>query len=377
MIINVFPSLQLIAYARIAQGILYTIDLGRLKCTFLEGELGDTEFIQLIAKKISEIVLPTYCSTFSRLTAARRKPEDVLIVHLPNEVKQQLRVTVIALGLEIKQWFESHRFIVIGDNYDLRNKLSWFSFGVIDRLKTARNFIRDEDIEVGKRFHLACEYCFEDDVKMLWRNMSTHEGSDVERQLLRTRSTELWFDTLLLNIPRNWDKILLNERRNFFYGIYLGMRSVFALLRGPAMRYQCIYFALGSGVVHHYDLYSCICLLNSAELNYMLTRLPTSEFCELLTTFLQWPFQLMFIDIVNDLKRHINKDIFHDGATCILCYKLGMEFYDHVYIGIFKRFWNLFSAKYEDDFKKEGKLYTLANMYCISRKIMMQENIGI
>ncbi|GFR21504.1 uncharacterized protein TNCT_604381 [Trichonephila clavata] len=174
MRVKFWLSLELIAHARIAQGILYTFDLEHLKRTFMEEEPGDEEYVTLIAKKISKIVLPTYCAIFSRLTAARRNPEDVIMVHLPPEVKKQLRGIVIALGLEISQWFESHRFIVIGDNHDLRNKLSWFSFGVIDRLETARNFIHDEDWDVRERFHLACKYCFEDDVQMLWRNDYTH-----------------------------------------------------------------------------------------------------------------------------------------------------------------------------------------------------------
>ncbi|GFY74970.1 uncharacterized protein TNIN_220761 [Trichonephila inaurata madagascariensis] len=96
MNIKFWPSLELIAHARIAQGILYTFDLEILKHTFLI-----TEYIQPIAKKISEIVLPTYCATFSRLTAARRNPEDSIIVHLPPELQKQLTDIVIALGLEI------------------------------------------------------------------------------------------------------------------------------------------------------------------------------------------------------------------------------------------------------------------------------------
>ncbi|GFR14965.1 uncharacterized protein TNCT_227211 [Trichonephila clavata] len=87
MRVKFWPSLELIAHARIAQGILYTFDLVHLKRTFMEEEPGDEEYVTLIAKKISKIVLPTYCAIFSRLIAARRNPEDVIMVHLPPEVK--------------------------------------------------------------------------------------------------------------------------------------------------------------------------------------------------------------------------------------------------------------------------------------------------
>ncbi|GFX22418.1 uncharacterized protein TNCV_3600501 [Trichonephila clavipes] len=217
MSIKFWPSLELIARARIAQGILYTFDLEDLKRTFLEEKPGDTEYIQQIEKKISEIHLPSYWATFSRLTAARKKTEDV-IVHLPPEAKKLLGGIVIALGLEIKQWFESHRLIVRGDIYNLRNKLSWFSFGVIDRLETARNFIQDEAFNIGDRFHLACKYCFEDDVQMLLRNMTMPYRSYTIMRLPTARSIMLLLETLHRNIPRNWAEISVHGRRTFFRG---------------------------------------------------------------------------------------------------------------------------------------------------------------
>ncbi|GFR14960.1 uncharacterized protein TNCT_227191 [Trichonephila clavata] len=368
MNIKFWPSLELIAYARIARGILYTFDLENLKRTFLENRPVDTEYITQIAKKISEIVLPTYCSTFLRLTAARRKPEDVIMVHLPPEFVKQLRGIVIALGLEIKQWFKSHRFTVIGDNHDLRNKLSWFSFGVIDRLETAQHFIHDEAWNVRERFHLACKYSFDDDVQMLWRNMPAHLRSSVLRRLPRTRNIVLWLQTLRRNIRWDWGGISLNESYSFFRRNYLGIRGYFPKLRGPVIRYQCIYLALHSSIIHHYDLYACISLLNSTELNALISRLSTHEFYELFKSFLQWPFQIIFLDIVNYFKQHISRDIFQGVVTFILTCKFGVGFQDHMYIDIFKIFWDLFSAKYEKEFRKKVKLYTLAEYVLESSK---------
>ncbi|GFR14969.1 uncharacterized protein TNCT_227231 [Trichonephila clavata] len=360
MKIKFWPSLELIAHARIAQGILYTFDLEDLKHTFLEGGLRDSEYIAPITKKISEIVLPNYRATFCRLTAARRKPEDVIMVHLPPEIKRQLRGIVVALGLEIKQWFRSHRFIVRGDSHNLRKNLTWFSFGVIDRLETARNFIYDEDWDITDRFHLACKYCFEDDLKMLWRNMTTNHRYFVMRLLPRTRNIELYLQTLNTNIPRDWAEISFNERRNFFRGNFLGIRSYFSKLRGREIKYQCIYYVLESGNVHHYDLYSCISQLNDDDLYTIRTRLPTAEFCKLFRSFLQWPFQIMFLDVVNFFKQNISNDIFHGVVTFILLSELGWGFQDHTYVEIFKPFWNLFSAKYEEGLKKRVELYELA-----------------
>ncbi|GFX18834.1 uncharacterized protein TNCV_4143551 [Trichonephila clavipes] len=350
-----WPSLELIAYARIAQGILYTFDLDDLERTF-----PNIKYIQTIVRKISEIVLPTYCATFSRLNAARRNPEDQIIVHLPLEVQKQLRGIVIALGLEINKWFESHRFIMQEDSCNLKNKLSWFSFGVIDRLETARHFIHDEGWDIEKRFHLACKYCFEDDAQMLWRNMAKSFRRSTMIQLPRARNIRLWLDKLHRLIPGNRGNISYIERLVLFRGNYVGIGSYFPKLRDPEIRHQCIYFALETGVVHHYDLYSCISLLNADEFNSILKVLETREFCELFKTFLQWPFQIIFLDIVNDFKEHISEDIFYGVVTFILTNELEWEFQDHMYIEIFKPFWNLFSAMYERRIQTNVELYNLA-----------------
>ncbi|GFY67016.1 uncharacterized protein TNIN_250751 [Trichonephila inaurata madagascariensis] len=249
--------------------------------------------------------------------------------------------------MEIKRWYDSHRCIVRDDNLDLQNKLNWFSFGIIDRLQTARNFIQDENMNIRERFHLACVYYFEDDVQMFWRNMSTADRFYARRRLPRTRSLELWLQSLHRNLPLNWEEISVNERPHFFRSNALGMRRYFANLRGTEMRYRCIYFALETGNAHHFDLYSCLRLLHIGELNAMFNRLPKAKFYELFQIFLQWPFQIIFLDVVNDFHQHINEVVFRGLVIFILYDKLEMGWKDYPYVNLFQCFWNLLSAKFE------------------------------
>ncbi|GFX85886.1 uncharacterized protein TNCV_2472881 [Trichonephila clavipes] len=249
MTIKFLPTLQLIAYVRIAMGIVYSFDLEHLKRSLLGG-LQNTEYIEPIKKKISEIDLTTCYSRLSRLTAARKNTE-VKIVPLPPQVKKKLGGIIFSLGLEIKLWYECHKFIIEHNfNLDLRNKLSWFSFGVIDRLETAQNFIQDEAFDIGDRFHLACKYCFDDDVQRIWRNMSIADRINAMRRIPRTKSIDLYIESLRRKRSRNWTEISRNERHQFFLGNCLGIRSYFTKLRFPIVRYQCIFFALGSGMAH-------------------------------------------------------------------------------------------------------------------------------
>ncbi|GFY63658.1 uncharacterized protein TNIN_314871 [Trichonephila inaurata madagascariensis] len=354
-----WPSLKIIAYARIAQGILYTYDLEKLKRNFPEKRRRNKKYMKEIDDTTKKISFPYLSETFKRLdAAARRNPEGVKAVPLQPKIRRQLRGIVLTMGLEIKKWFISHKSIMKDGKHNLRNKLSWFSFGVIDRLETARNFIHDEGWDIIVRFHLACNYCFEDDLQMLWRNMTTQNRIDAERRLPSCRNIWLWFEALHGNIPRNWEEITHNS---FFSGNSMGIRSYFPNLRGPEMRCQSINCALKTTKVHHYDLYSCISLLNSDELSSLRTGLRTPEICILLQSFLEWPFQIIFLDVVNYFENRISQDIFENIVTFILRTKLGSGFLDLMYIEIFKPFWNLFSAVYEDHIRQMNyELYLLA-----------------
>ncbi|GFY40845.1 uncharacterized protein TNIN_354451 [Trichonephila inaurata madagascariensis] len=65
-----------------------------------------------------------------------------------------------------------------------------------DGLETARNFIHDESWDIMERFDLAWNYCFEDDVQVLWRNMTISYWRSTFIQLPRERNVRIWLDIL-------------------------------------------------------------------------------------------------------------------------------------------------------------------------------------
>ncbi|GFR14952.1 uncharacterized protein TNCT_227151 [Trichonephila clavata] len=110
MSINFWPPLQSVAYSRIAQRILYTFDLEVLKHTFLLGGLLYTQYRERIEEIVSAIVLPPFESTYLR---------KVVHLVLPTKIQKQLVGVVLALGFEIKTWFDCHKYMVREDNLDL------------------------------------------------------------------------------------------------------------------------------------------------------------------------------------------------------------------------------------------------------------------
>ncbi|GFQ83785.1 uncharacterized protein TNCT_357741 [Trichonephila clavata] len=114
-----WPSLQLLAYARITQGILYTFDLETLKYKFIPEGLIRTDFIQQVEEKISTIVVTVSAETFLRLSAVPAEMDGVIHMVLPTKFQKQLMGIVIAMRLELKKWFKAHDVILHDDDLHL------------------------------------------------------------------------------------------------------------------------------------------------------------------------------------------------------------------------------------------------------------------
>lgn len=359
---NFWPSLQHIAYSRVAKEILYSFDLEHLKNESMDEGFIRTEHIEQIEEKVSTFVLPSFDTTFSRLSLAPTRPKEKKDMILPIEVQKKLTGVVMALFLEVKNWFISHTFILFANNLDLRNRLVWFPFGIIDCFQTARNYVQDDDWNIEERLHLACKYYFEDDVQMLWTCMSFEERFSFQRRHRRIRIIELWLHVLSRNEPLDWEQISRNEMHNFFSDNFLGMRYYFTKLRAPNGRYMCIFCSLGHRCAHHFDLYSCVSLINNDELHEIFTRLPSSELFRFFKCFLQWPFQNIFTDVVNNFQQHFNGDVFHDLVTFISINKVLMGWKDHQYVALLDHIWNLMADKYEDYVKNDTEIYEIVKV---------------
>lgn len=343
MTFNFFPSLQIIAYSRIARGILYTFDLEVLKNYFIYGDLVRTCYIQRIREKVCNIVLPTFKALYHSDAPTESKEKKYLV--LPNVIEKKMIGVVMALGLEITKWFEMHQFILDGNNLDLKNRLIWFSFGIIDRFNTARNYIRDENFSFIDRFILACRYYFEDDVQMLWASMTRENRFNLAGHYTRTRSMRLWLEIVNTNNSLDWEEISLNEKEDFFVANTLGMRYYFTRLRGHEMRQLCIYNALLRRS-HTFDLYSCLSRINEDELNVILADLPKATLYEFFESFLDWPFQIIFLNVVNNFQHIIDGHIFSHLITVSLNSKIRTGWQDYPYEDLFVSIWNLMSDKY-------------------------------
>ncbi|GFU37325.1 uncharacterized protein NPIL_373511, partial [Nephila pilipes] len=340
MDVRFWPSLQMIAYSRVARGILYTFGFETLNHNFqIKGSISD-DYIRRIKEKVSECEIPG---------------SDTNYLPLPTKIQEKLVSLVMTLETEVKSFFVCH---IDSDLYyssrKVQNTLSWYSTGILDRFETARSLIRNENIDIGIRFYFACKYYFEEDAQSLWTNMSEDDKILVRRCRLSSISIRHWLRALESRTELNWSEISLASRF-FFIRNFMGIRYFFPKLRNREIRYVCIDTGMLFGWIHQYDLYYCLVKINADELEYVFRRLSEERLYEIFKCFLLWPFQTIFLDVVNCFITHISADIFL-ALICVLLDKVSKRWQDYEYVNILKGFWNELSSQHGECVEQEETL---------------------
>ncbi|GFU35304.1 uncharacterized protein NPIL_288781 [Nephila pilipes] len=351
MNIYFWPTLELLAYARSARGILYTFDSETL--------LHHNYNMDQIKEKVSSIRIPIYELSFTRTTSDSTNSTKLQIhLPLPTNIQNRLVHIVSELGLGIKIWFCSRmkRILKYRINFDVRNVLSWRSIGIIDRFETARNLIRNENSQRRPRLYVACKYYFEEDAQRLYRKMSSNDQQVIRRKWERSVSMRHWYRALENRETLDWAQISRNiTNYEFFLRNYDGIPYYFTKLQGRDIRYNCIATCLGFKLLRPFDVYFCLHEFQADEINNVLMRLTKYQMLQVFDSFLHWPLQSVFLDVVNSFKARLYEEIFHHLIARLL-HKLGCGREDYEYANILKIFWEELPSYHSSFDKKQDTL---------------------
>ncbi|GFS70994.1 uncharacterized protein NPIL_597101 [Nephila pilipes] len=357
MDVRFWPPLQLLAYARAALGILYTFD---------SETLASNSYMEQVKEKISTIRIPVFESSYSHIASELTNSTDHQN-YLPLPSKIQTKMTHIALELlvEINEWFfiNEDSLLIYETDFHLRDILSWRSSGVIDRTETARGLIRNETLNIIHRFLFACEYYFEEDAQKLWTNMLECDRLEFRKKWQNNEDKRHWLSALENRTTLDWEQITLNARDNeFFITNRKGIPYFLTRVQDKEIRYECIVSCLEilAMVLSPLDLYFCLFQLKANELNDVFTRLPKDLLHNVFESFLYWPLQIIFLDMVNSLKPYINGEIFC-SLTCLLLDKLECRWQDYEYEELLKDLWKILSSQYGRFIEKHKILNKIVN----------------
>ncbi|GBM20452.1 hypothetical protein AVEN_5542-1 [Araneus ventricosus] len=159
-----------------------------------------------------------------RETVEDKLPDKISKLGLPKSLTKLLTDTVRPMGRQIRIWkkfheeyLHYHRGEEIHFHVPILEKLQWTTAGAVDYQETAEELIRSDDIDIVKRYQLACLYCMEDYIRMLWKELpkenKRHFYSKKDRRL-RSGGLEFWWPYIIKGQESNLDDLTRSYRRD-------------------------------------------------------------------------------------------------------------------------------------------------------------------
>ncbi|GBN85491.1 hypothetical protein AVEN_122091-1 [Araneus ventricosus] len=109
-----------------------------------------------------------------RVTIEDKIKDKMFKLKLPESLTKQMIVLIRPNSLEIRRWKKSHEYYLwmkIREILPNSAKPCWTTAGTIDNKKTAEKLVRCYVLDVVERYELACLYCLEDGIPLLWEKV--------------------------------------------------------------------------------------------------------------------------------------------------------------------------------------------------------------
>ncbi|GFW02594.1 uncharacterized protein TNCV_2456091 [Trichonephila clavipes] len=224
---------------------------------------------------------------------------------LPQSIQKEVRLIVI----QVDKWLEDHARIPMSITSS-HIRFHWTQDAKIDRVKTAKAMIANNVIDVKDRFLVACQYCFEDDVVLLWGMLSAPQ--QIVFQEVRFGIARFWTHWIRGVSPLDWEGIARTSECNPF-----GLRSFFPRL-SEAERFHWLLIAVRRRGIEYNELQFCLPKLNRYQQTELMKECPL----QILEMFLEWPVQGELVDVVDLLWPYLSVNQFHDLLHLILTQKI-------------------------------------------------------
>ncbi|GBM67601.1 hypothetical protein AVEN_44749-1 [Araneus ventricosus] len=143
-----------------------------------------------------------------RETVEENVKQKISKLVLPQSLKKQLNCIAKLMGFHLRDWKEFHECYLFEfeEQFDIPvlEKMCWTTAGTVDYRKTAEELIRYGVVDIEKRYQLACLYCLEDFISVLWEELS----EDIKRVFYNEDETS---QILHPHLYRCWPYILKGE----------------------------------------------------------------------------------------------------------------------------------------------------------------------
>ncbi|GFQ90289.1 RNase H domain-containing protein [Trichonephila clavata] len=293
----------------------------------IESFLGKEPIITLLNNErvyqfIFGLIKPTLCQEYKhRYTSDGKyhplpnKQWEILLdqtlytLSLPNMFKKEVKGLVKLIVIESYIWFQDHK-TTIPSTMNLQNHFHWTQDNKIDRQKTAKSIIADDNIILLDRFMIALLYCFEVDAYFFWKKLSYRFRHDFEGDLFYEKS-KTWFLHFSYGDEIDWEEYARKISRNDF-----GFRTYLPKMR-QEKRLECVLLLLSQNWINYHELQFCLSTLDQNQQQKVMKKCSF----EVLKIFLDWPLREKLLDVLKILWPYLSKTNFRDLLDLILCQK--------------------------------------------------------
>ncbi|GFT16009.1 uncharacterized protein NPIL_378521 [Nephila pilipes] len=241
------------------------------------------------------------------------------------------------ISYEITTWLQDHHDVLEIKTLEPSIEFSWQSNGTINRLKTAKNIMRSEDFSVLMRFRMACIYWSEEDARRLWKDLHPSDRSYIPDTYL-CEQRPIWD-----NIMIDWTSYLesdLDDWTQFFHAPLSIYCREGATLQGllfqhltPQERMLVFKEVMAESPV--YKKRFCLSQMTANEREEIFAKEPF----QVLRTFLNWPLQLKFLDVVESIMMQLTKQHFYCLLHEIISEKIKIQWNDYDYVELLQKLW--------------------------------------
>ncbi|GIY73291.1 hypothetical protein CEXT_632652, partial [Caerostris extrusa] len=269
------------------------------------------------------------------------------------ELEEKILAVLRAITIEISKWRYDH-WKILSPEINL-SIVCWKSEGIIDRLSTAISIINCTDLDIKKKFVLACYYSLENCILGLWDTMSS-VNQDLVYENYYSGIVRFW----ILNKYRktiNWSKLarlylnpLCLSNSTNYHDDSIWLRGFFDKL-SPEEQLNCLSFTLQNTFEEHDNVHFSLSKININQHQEIFKNNPY----QILRLYLNWPLQSSFIKVANQLWAYLPEEQFCSLLYFILFYRITCKWNDYDYIGLLRQFWQ----QSPDNFKEYAKEKTI------------------
>ncbi|GFQ93814.1 uncharacterized protein TNCT_468951 [Trichonephila clavata] len=260
--------------------------------------------------------------------------------------KKEIAPLVKLVLIESYKWLHDHKTI-IKSTTNVQHHFHWTHDNKINRQKTAKAIIADDNIDITDRFMLACNYCFQEDVLLIWGILD-----DAQRNFFENSSfviVQKW-----ANWARNGAELDWEEMARYSSGDSFALRTYLPKLeQGKRLQHLMRY---SSGVwIDYNDLQFCLSFLDPGQQKELFKKCPL----QVLHVFLDWPTQEKLLDAVEFLWPYLSEQNFRDFFKVILFHKRMLDWIGYDYVTIVKKLWEKVPVEFRIFIEKDKIFNTL------------------